>query len=237
MKPSESPFPCLWCGTSLDNVGLGEVRPLQGTYGGYDFSLLPAPPATLNGSFDWLIESEHHVWNIAIEKGEENRKSIEALEASAINQGLGLPTTFVTFFRSPELQKRIRSTTDCFLDLCPQAIPIPGGIGFLIRFLSDSQGCVFWYLYINQDGSDHAVVCSPFFIGTESEKWDEGETEFDEIVFCAESFEVFLWRTWIENEIWFSEYDGTPLTEPGHAYIDQYLQNHTNSLEDTDDRP
>lgn len=237
MKSSDSPFPLSWCGTSLVNVGLGDVRPLHGTYGGYDFSLLPSPPATLNDSFDWLICSELHDWSIANEKAEENRKSIEVLENSAGIQGLNLPPSFVTFFKSPELQRRIRSNTDCFLDLCPEAIPIPDGNGYLIRFLADSQGCVFWYLYFDLQPTDPAVVFSGYFIGTESEKWDEGETEFGELFFCAESFEVFLWQFWIENEIWFSEFDQTPMPEAGHAYIDQYLQNHTNSLEDTDDRP
>ncbi len=227
MKPSESPFPCLWYGLPLDNVGLGKVRPDYGTYGGYDFSLLPSPPANLNGSFDWLLESEICDWSIATRKVEENRKSIEALEVSALNQGLNLPPSFVAFFRTLQLQTRIRSVTDCYLYLCSQAVPIPNVKGHLIEFLIDSQGCLGWYLYINQDGSDHAVLCSTPFIGSESVEGDTDESGFAELVFCGESFESFLWRTWIENEIWLSQSYEKPINELGQAYIHQYLQNYS----------
>lgn len=237
MKQSESPFPPLWIGNSLENVGLGAVRPRQRTYGRYDFSLLPSPPTTLNGSFDWLFDEKLHDRNIADKK---NEKVIKDLEATSLNRGLALPTAFLTFFRSRHLQRRIRSTTDCYLDLCPEAISIPGGKGYLVRFLADSQGCVYWYLHINRDGSDHAVVWSSYFIGTENECRERNggkKKRFRELWFCAESFEIFHWRNWLENEIWLSEVYQTPMPKAGHAYIDQYLQNHTNSVENTDDRP
>lgn len=228
MEPSESPFPCLWYGIPLDNVGLGKVSPDYGTYGGYDFSLLPSPPANLNGSFDWLLESKIHKWSIATEKGEENRNSIERLEASALKEDLNLPPSFVTFFKSLELQKRIRSVTGCYLYLCSGVETLPQVKGYFIEFLYDSQGCLVWYLYLNQDGSDHAILCSPPFIGTESLGNGTYESGFGQLVFCGESFESFLWRTWIENEIWISKSHEEPIKEAGQAYIHQYLQNYSN---------
>jgi hypothetical protein len=55
---------------------------------------------------------------------------------------------------------RVRSNTDCFLDVCSEPIRSQVGDGWLVRFLADSQGRIFWYLYLTPDGSDHAVVSS-----------------------------------------------------------------------------
>jgi hypothetical protein len=47
---------------------------------------------------------------------------------------------------APALQERIRSNTDCYLDLYYEPLRSPLGGGYLVRFLADSQGCIFWYL-------------------------------------------------------------------------------------------
>jgi hypothetical protein len=122
----------------------------------------------------------------------------------------------------PSLQHRVRSNTDCCLHLCPAAVPSPVGDGHLVRFLNDSQGCLFWYLYLADRGSDHAVVSSPGFYGTQDEQWQEEEPDPSELAFCAESFEAFCCRFWLENEIWFAEYDGEPIPAPGITYIEHY---------------
>ena len=92
----------------------------------------------------------------------------------------------------------------------------------MIRFLADSQGCVFWYLYLTSDGADHAVVSSPGFYGADVEQWQEDPPDPSEIVFCAESFEEFICRFWLENEIWFVGYENTPMPEIGRQYIERY---------------
>src|ERR1700733_1058353 len=58
MNPSESPFPCRWESFSLENVGLGSVRPNISTYGSYDFFALPALPFELCGDWSWLRASK-----------------------------------------------------------------------------------------------------------------------------------------------------------------------------------
>jgi hypothetical protein len=88
-------------------------------------------------------------------------------------------------------------------------------VGYLVRFLADSQGCIFWYLYMTSDGGDHAVVASPGFYGTELEGWQDEKPNPDEIVFSAGSFEEFLCRFWLENEIRFSAYEKTTLPNAG----------------------
>ena len=40
--------------------------------------------------------------------------------------------------------------------------------------------------------------------------------------FAAESFEAFLCRFWLENEIWFADYQGAPPPDVGQRYIDLY---------------
>ena len=93
----------------------------------------------------------------------------------------------------------------------------------MIRFLADSQGCIFWYLYIPSGSVDHAVVSSPGFFGPEAGPEDnEGVADALEFVFAEESFEAFLCRFWIENELWFSEYEGVPMSETGRRYLEAY---------------
>jgi len=222
MHPADSPFPCRWWGTSLENAGLKEVRPDVGTYGRYEFARLPPVPFDLRGDFAWLITAPTHHGHIGGEMAAENAQSLEELRAASLRLGLPLPEAFVKFMGSPALHVRIRSNSDCYLDLCPSPIDSPKGDGRLIRFLADSQGCLFWYLYVRPDGSDHAVVSSPGFYGTDDEQWQDDEPDPADIVFCAESFEAFLCRFWLENEIWFAEWQKTPMPNVGLVYIEQY---------------
>jgi hypothetical protein len=205
MQPSESPFPCHWWGTSLEDAGLGDVRPDVGTYGRYEFNRLPPLPFEMRGDFAWLTTAPAHDQSIGDEKAADNIQALVHLRESAKRLDLQLPQAFTTFMETPALHTRIQSNTDCFLDLCPDLIRAPIGGGYLIRFLADSQGCIFSYLYLTADGSDHAVVSSPGFYGTEAEQWQDEPPDPHEIVFSAESFEAFMCRFWLENEIWFAE--------------------------------
>ncbi|MGO9110062.1 MAG: hypothetical protein ACLP9L_12590 [Thermoguttaceae bacterium] len=224
MHPSDSPFPCYWWGISLEKTGLGDVRPDMGTYGRYDYTPLPPLPIDLHGNFDWLLTApEDKRNNIGTEKAAENARSLISLRHASKRISLPLPEAFMTFMAKPSLHRRVRSNTDCYLDLCPGLVRPPVGGGYLVRFLADSQGCLFWYLYLTPDGSAHAVVCSPDLYGIEAELWP-GMEEPDpaEIVFVEESFERFLCRFWLENEIWFANWLKTPIPAVGQAYIGHY---------------
>lgn len=222
MHPNNSPFPFQWWAIGLEAAGLGDERPDVGTYGRYDFSQLPQLPFELDGSFAWLTGFREYEHNIAKERAKQNRAAIESLIASAHAKQLKLPEAFVLLARSMDLQRRIRSCTDCFFDLCPDLIRSPIGDGYLVRFLADSQGCVFWYLYLTPDGNDHAVVSSINFYGIEEEDWGSEEIDHREIGLSEESFEKFICRFWIENEIWFSAYEKMPIPEFGLRYIEDY---------------
>jgi hypothetical protein len=226
MQPDKSPFPAYWWGTGLNDISLESVRPDVGTYGRYEFARLPSVPFQMRGDFDWLAQLHPHASHIGKEKATENAQALVALDQASSRLGLPLPAKFTKFMGTPSLQERIRSNTDCFLDLCPAPVKSPLGAGYLIRFLADSQGCLFWYLYKADDGQDHAVVSSPGFYGTEAEQWEDEEPDPGDIVFSSESFEIFLCRFWLENEIWFANYEKTPMPEVGSAYIERYLQGH-----------
>jgi hypothetical protein len=232
MPPTISPFPCYWWGASLEAVGLEAVRPDRGTYGRYDFGRLPTLPFMLSGDFAWLATAAKHRQSIGKKYAHETAAAIQHLRASSERLGLRLPSAFTEFMETVSLQGRIRSTTDCYIDLYPEPIRSPVGGGWLVHFLADSQGCMFWYLYLTADSLDHAVVSSPGYYSTEFESSDdelesneeEGEDEPDQadIAFCAESFEAFLCRYWIENELLFAHWLKTPMPAVGRQYIEQY---------------
>ena len=227
MRPADSPFPCHWWGISLERVGLGDVRPAGGTYGRYEFSALPPVPFELRGDFAWLAAAPvHHEHTIGDQAAARNAQALKALREASDRLGLRLPEAFVTFMATPALHRRIRSCTDCFLDLGPALVRAPVGDGYLLRFLADSQGCLFWYLYLTRDGADHAVVSSEGFYGgwngPGGEHWQGEEPDAAALEFCAESFEEFMCRFWLENELWFAAWEQTPMPEAGRAYVEQY---------------
>jgi hypothetical protein len=222
MLRSESPFPCDWWGIGLEHAGLGDVRPDVGTYGRYEFENLPRLPFELQGDFGWLASVRRQQQHIGQEKAVENQRAFSSLRESAAHLGVQLPASFMKFMQASALQERIRCNTDCFLDLCGEPIRSPIADGWLVRFLADSQGCVFWYVYLTADGSDHAVVSSPGFFGTEAEQWQEQPPNPDDIAFCAESFEAFMCRFWLENEIWFAEMEKASMPEALREYIERY---------------
>lgn len=221
MQPDQSPYPCAWPGVELVGLGFDALRSRQGTYGLYAFEHLPDLPSALTGDFSWLADRpDAPEW--AIESGDSG--STQSALARLTEGMSDLPTSFLTFLASPTLQKKIRSVTACYISLSPVASPSPLGGGRLIRFLSDQQGCVFWYLYLAESG-DHAVVASPDFYGTPEEEagWSDAPRDAGSIWFCSQSFELFLWRYWIENEIWFAHYSDEE--EPGDmpALAEAYL--------------
>jgi hypothetical protein len=139
------------------------------------------------------------------------------------------PTSFRTFVGSPEPRARVRSCTACYLDLAEIPVPVTTG-GWLIHFLSDQQWTLHWLLYSGNDG-DEAVVVSETPLGFREDPGSARQflDAFDPstglAAVCAESFSEFLYRFWIENEIWFalaSKNARRDLTAEELRYIEQY---------------
>jgi hypothetical protein len=233
MLPADSPFPCYWWGTSFPGDGLAVNRPDRGTFGRYDFGRLPPLPFTFSGNLDWLAAAPEHKQSIGSRYAAEAPEAIRCLRQSADGLGVRLPDAFIKFAETQSLQQRIRSVTGCYVDLCPEPIRSPIGGGWLVHFLADSQGCLFWYLCLTADRTDHAVVASPDYYSTPlewsgdvdgdgNEEWEDESPDPSAIVFCAESFEAFLCRYWLENEIWMAQYMKAPMSEAFRRYVEQY---------------
>jgi hypothetical protein len=217
MQPHDTVFGTGWWGPEINGI-----RESAGTYGRYSYDQLPALPFKLCGDFEWLKAQAEARDNIAREKPKENARALARLLADASDQRFSLPKVFLQFFGCADLQRRVRSCTDCFLDLSPVFVLSPVAGGSLVRFLADSQGCMFWYLYLSGNQAEHCVVSSPGFYGAEEEQWQIEPPNPDEIVFCEESFERFLCRFWLENEIWYFDYEKRPIFPAGRKYLDDY---------------
>jgi hypothetical protein len=121
-------------------------------------------------------------------------------------------TAFVRFIRSVDLHQRMRSVTDCYFDLADRTVTTAQPhAGYLLHFMSDSQWCLHWYLHVT-DNSE-TVLSSESTYGFD---WGEDESAPDapwrkneidlgteESYFSAPSFPEFIYRFWLENELWF----------------------------------
>lgn len=204
MEATQAPFPAAWWGTKLPGV-----RPAESTYGRYECSPIVIPAGVaFDGSFGWLRAEPARSDNIIEKKWNELSKSFARLERFCGEPTIALPESFRTFFRGDDIASRVRSCTACFLDLAEDAINSPKGSGRLVRFLSDQQGCVLWYLYLDRERDDHCVVASPDYFGSDAEALDMQPSDPESIVFSAESFETFVFRFWTENEFWFATSHG-----------------------------
>ncbi len=208
-----APFPVGWFGQ-----GLGDVRPGRGTYTCYPPEELPPIRVPLSGKFDWLRSAPEHDRSIAADPDQ----TVAALDRLVAMNPAGLPRDFVEFFRSPALWRRIRSCTDCYLRVDSAAVGIRGGLGSLIRFMSDSQDCIHWHLCLSACGTRHSVVATYFYTGSEYAHLKGGLPHPKDITTCAGSFEEFIYRFWLENELGYSLYDQSSMPEGGEEYLAYY---------------
>jgi len=203
----KSPFPAGWW--SFD---LGEYRPCDSTYELYPYEALPPlDEALFRGDFGWLTPAKAP-----------RTAAAPKILAAAAKLGLTLPPAFVRLVREPALQAAIPSCTACEWD--PSVAPVPCRVvpgAHLIRFLRDQQDCLFWYLHLLPDGDAH-VLCSPI-------PFDHPELSVTpEVVvantwYCAPHFEHFVYRFWIENELWDKLGGSTPVLSPAEAaYLGHY---------------
>ena len=237
------PFQKMWFG-----VDLGEIRPIDATYGGEDFDALPTiSQEHLDGSFSYLdndtvgllderipdgvdkpfkASAKANIFETDSEWQEKLKKIQDSLPPS-----LKLPEGLLKFMSSPEAHSLIPSCTACYFDLPETALPFKwlGEEGFIFHFYRDQQDCLFWYFYIRNTG-ESCILTSPIPILPEEQELLD--TLSDEAIqrdtfYTAASFEEFIYRTWIENMLWFDmegemEEAGSKTKQLCQEYIDHY---------------
>ena len=212
-----------WFGVGIP--GSREAGRFQ-AYGEFPIDSLPPIQRDLDNKLAWLArEPRVSEWAIF------NRGNVHDFEAhrAAIwsARPARTPPAFEAFLSSPEIGLHIRSFTGCYLDFGWRVVPASDG-GALIHFLSDQQWVAHWSLYVGSDGSQ-AVVASLVPYGFDEPAVDQDQlpdvATFDVrsagAVVCSESFNEFLYRYWIENEICFRMGEGV-LTEEQGRYLDFY---------------
>jgi hypothetical protein len=219
------------CWLSVELPGYRE-HPAPATYSQFPADELPPIEHRLDDGLGWLLALPPVAGSLADRRPGDpeptrpaNRDELSRLSVVTAS----LPGSFVAFMASDGPRRRIRSATACYLDLADRATPVAGG-GTLIHFLSDQQWALHWLLFVGPDGSE-AVLGTDQPIGF----LDPGEPyapleRFDPAsplgCICAESFTEFLYRYWIENEIWFRLAapggERLPLSAEMLAYVEHY---------------
>src|SRR5262245_15907003 len=110
MRREQSPYPARWWGSGLE-------IPEGVTYARLRFDDLPALPFQLRGDFGWLADGRSFDGHIGVESRAENEVALPRLLMAAQRARLTLPPPFVSFCGDSRLQAKVRSNTDCRLDL------------------------------------------------------------------------------------------------------------------------
>ncbi|WP_442511491.1 hypothetical protein SH528x_003172 [Novipirellula sp. SH528] len=166
-------------------------------------------PHQPDGSFDWLRQTPtHDELAIGDEKASDLPTQLNTVIGSANQYGIGLPNVFLDFVSDPTLHKNLRSANGDYLDLAESLLPVFDG--YLVRFLSDQQGCAFWYLFLSLDGSDHCVVSSYEYFDADDMDYEPDELSPDDFTYFSPTFEDFFCRYWIEHEMMFHRSEETP---------------------------
>jgi hypothetical protein len=212
MSPDQSPFPTAWPFAQLKGY---RDHPQPATYSWFSYAALPRlPEELLRGDFGWLATQPNR-WNpgnCQLATWEQDREDLlhratekfAALRRSADEKGVAIPPEFFRFMEDPDLIHRIRSATDCYFEPSQRLAESPREDGgYFIHFLSDQQGCLFWNLYLSAKHG-HCVVASEQYFGDDKFDDEDDEESVDGLHFCAPLFEAFIYRFWLENEIWYS---------------------------------
>ena len=181
---------------------------------------VPYPP---DGSFNWLRATPtHDEWAIGDENVDELPSQLESLLESAADASFTLPKIFTSFMADSSLHKHLRSANGDYLCLAESVLPFADG--YLIRFLHDQQGCVFWYLFTNSDGSAHCVVSSYEYFDADDMDYELNELKESDFAYWAPSFEDFFCHYWIAHEMMFSRNDGTPPPDVDPRFHELYAE-------------
>ncbi len=223
-------FPEKWVG-----FGLGALRPAVVTYDSFDLATCPKLPV-LAQDFAWLPalpdELDEGGMTVEHESPEAFASLLRSLEDSAPE---GFPPCFWLFMGSEKMRESLLSPTDCHFELSPSWITLPSlPDERFVRFMSDSQYCVSWYLRIHAERSASVVACwglgaeedfefeSPLIEDAPLARHPEVERHIlRNLVTVAHGFPEFIYRVWIEGLLWFRMHQQLSLTPSEREYSDQ----------------
>jgi len=227
-----APFRGSWCATDL-----GDYRPCRYTYERYPIeSLPPLDEASFTGDFAWRGDVGHIL--------DEQAAAMDRLTAELTEAGLSLPADFVAYMTRSSLYLCLDevSGTCCWTSLsAPMVSPLEPDAR-MVRFFRDQQDCVLWYLYLRANGESF-VVHSYRDLEYETELRSAGDPDdlerlagIDddpdyEIFWCAPTVEIFAYRFWTENSLWFAIHAGQPIEDLNASQRD-YLEHYESTRKD-----
>ncbi|TDD46747.1 hypothetical protein E1263_35890 [Kribbella antibiotica] len=192
------------------------------TYVSYSGDELPDVPADA-AELSWLEQAARHQQDYLASDFEYATRDISrGAVADLLGDGAALPADFERFLAGDGLRDRLRSATDCYFDLGDAVVPVDGGR--LLHLISDSQVVYHWLLYLGDDGGS-AVVSTGYPAGFELDAEDVAywQQEGWEFILVADSFAEFIWRWWMDNEIFFrAAVDKVALLADQQTYVEQY---------------
>jgi hypothetical protein len=191
---------------------------LRSTYVAYDGGAVPRVPEGV-GDWSWLRRAPVREGSMASRcELAECDLSSEALWRLLPN---GPPADLLAFVLEPDLRARLWSATDAYFDLGHHVVDADGG--HLLHLVSDSQWVMHWSLYLGRDGRT-AMVAGPGPTGFDLDEEDQAARR-DGYTICADSFPEFLWRWWMDNEVFRRlVMEKVPLTDAQQRYVRQYGQ-------------
>jgi hypothetical protein len=231
------PFAEAWF--SVELKGYREHPKPHRTYSSFPYGSLPQLPEGLfDGSFSWLPRTRKVVPTGKSRFERAYPPVLERMTNESEDLQIVIPEAFTRFMAGVDFPNRIRSATDCGFDLAESLVYVPWEAGYLLRFLADSQGCLFWYLFLKQGGGHYVVVTASYYGGDPTADrvfmeehlgpdWNREDPpkKSDRIWFCAPSFESFVYRFWIENEIWYAiSESGGPANDEQRQYLEHYQE-------------
>jgi hypothetical protein len=159
---------------------------------------------------------------------------LSGIEQEAAQLRLTLPRAYVRLMGSDECLERIPSYAGSWFSQAEHIVPCIGGVqGSLIRFLSDQQGVVVWFLYLSPRGEE--LVIGSHAGEIDAAKWRKfrggagpSAEELARVIanakICAPSFEAFIYRFCLECTLFrkLHGFDDTPLTSEEQRYLAHY---------------
>lgn len=201
-------LPHIWMSIGLPGLAR------ESTYQGYPLRVMPEMFIELDDDLSWLARYSEVYADQGLHPVESWVPPPGSVLQIAEAKKVKLPAAFSRFMTSTDLQSRIRSCTACYLDPGQRTVETTGSLsGHLIHFLSDSQSIAHWYLHVLQTGESAVLHSSDLYCyDIENSEWIENpacrmeriDVEELNFHFCSRSFSEFLFRFWIENEIWFA---------------------------------